>query len=122
MALILLDIVSSARRFCLPETEEQNTEENRQNPNAHGLGLLENLDNAVQEGGDPKEPFEQSSQHEKADDGNVNNLQLSVYAHPLQASESLTSLTGQGSVMSGMEPSVARAKTPMTSCHTIAND
>jgi hypothetical protein len=91
IALILLDTVSTSGRFCLPKTEEKDTEENGQNPNAHGLCLLENLNNAVQEGGDPEKPFKQSGQHEKADNGNVNNLQLSVmrthckeasYSHP----------------------------------------
>jgi hypothetical protein len=58
MALVLLGIVWSPSRFCLPKTKEQDTEENRQNANADGLCLLEYLDNAVQEGGDPEEPFQ----------------------------------------------------------------
>jgi hypothetical protein len=91
IALVLLDIASMAGRLCLPKTEEENTEENGQNANTNCLGLLENLHNAVQKGGDPEEPFEQSSYHESTNDGNINDLKVSVlrnhyeqasYSHP----------------------------------------
>jgi hypothetical protein len=60
--------------ICLPETEEEDTEENAQNADADGLSLLEDLDNAVHEGSDPEKPLQECHQHERANDGNVNNL------------------------------------------------
>lgn len=63
---------------CLPESEEEDTEEDGQNADTDRLGLLEDLDNAVQESGNPEEPLEQGSQHETTDDGNVGNLLQSV--------------------------------------------
>jgi hypothetical protein len=63
----------------LPETEEEKSEKDGQNANTDCLRLLEDLDNAVHEGGNPQEPLEECREHDSADDGNVNNLAQSVH-------------------------------------------
>jgi hypothetical protein len=78
MALRLLASTGTVGGWSIPEQEEENTEEDGQNADAHGLGLLEDLDNAVQEGSDPEKPLEEGCQHEGADDGDIDNLHLSV--------------------------------------------
>lgn len=57
MALLLLDTVVMGKSGCIPEGEEEDTEENGQDANTDRLGLLKDLDNAVQESGNPKEPL-----------------------------------------------------------------
>ena len=79
MALVLSgEVHPSANGMDLPETEEEDTEEDGQNAHTDCLGLLEDLDNAVHERGHPKEPLEQRHQHERSNDGNVGNLVRSV--------------------------------------------
>lgn len=126
MALLLLDLVVMRGLECLPEREEEDTKEDGQDANTDRLCLLEDLDNAVQESGNPKEPLEQSSQHETTNDSNIGNLLQSVSVPRRSAGDVLTSLAGQGSVMSGIEPSTsarattARAARPIISCQTMA--
>jgi hypothetical protein len=76
---------------CLPETEEKDTEEDSQNANADGLSLLKDLDNAVHEGSDPKKPLQQRHQHERGNDGNVNNLVPLVLVLAVSDSELINS-------------------------------
>jgi hypothetical protein len=80
MALMLLEWNVEAQRRYLPKAEEEKTEENRQNADTDRLGLLEDLDNAVQEGSNPQEPLEEGCKHDSADNGNINNLRRSVLA------------------------------------------
>lgn len=80
MALILLEENATAERMCLPKTEEEETEENRQDAYADCLGLLEDLDNAVQERSNPQEPLEKCCKHDSADNGDIDNLLRSVKA------------------------------------------
>jgi hypothetical protein len=74
MALSVLDELTRACKSSLPETEEEESEEDRQNANTNCLCLLEDLDNAVHECGNPQEPLEECCKHDSADDGNVNDL------------------------------------------------
>jgi hypothetical protein len=77
MALAQLAMkVWHAHQNHIPETEEEDTKENRQKTDTHGLGLLKDLDQTVCERGNPKEPFEQSSKHDTANDGDIDNLFL----------------------------------------------
>ena len=103
-----------AKENRVPEAEEHDTEEHGEQSHAHGLGLLENLDDAVQERGDPEKPLKKSSKHDTANDGYVDDLCL--LAAKLNAFETakLTSLVFHGSVISGIPWSsalVARART-----------
>ena len=38
------------------------------------LRLLENFDETIDEGSQPQEPFEESREHDGADDGDIDNL------------------------------------------------
>lgn len=58
----------------LPETEEEDTEENGQDAHTDCLCLLEDLDNAVQKRSNPEEPFEEGCEHERADNGDIDDL------------------------------------------------
>jgi hypothetical protein len=80
MALVRLEENAFAEQMCLPKTEEEETEENRQNAHADCLGLLEDLDNAVHERSNPQEPFEERCEHDSADNSNIDNLLRSVWA------------------------------------------
>jgi hypothetical protein len=104
-------------RSFLPETEEQDAEKDGEDAHTHRLSLLENLDNAVQKRGNPEEPFEQRCKHESAYNGDIDNLALLVLCTRIYHSR-LTSLTGQGALISGMLAS-ARTNRPTISFHTI---
>lgn len=60
----------------LPKTEEEDTKEDGQESDTDRLSLLEDLHKAVCECGDPEEPFKQSSKHDAANDGYIDNLSL----------------------------------------------
>jgi hypothetical protein len=74
MALVWLDKNVVVEALSLPETKEEETEEDGQNADTDGLGLLENLDNAVHERSNPQEPLEECCKHDGADDGDIDNL------------------------------------------------
>ncbi len=71
------------------------------------VGFYVNLDQTVQESCKPEEPFEESSHHHKAHDGDIYNLcvvsRASLYSTKCSQ---LTSATGQGAVMGAMPVSV----------------
>lgn len=58
----------------LPKQEEEDTKEDGENADTDRLGFLENLDDAVHEGSDPQEPFQERRKHERANDGDIDNL------------------------------------------------
>ena len=65
------------------------------------LRLLKNFDEAIDESGQPQEPFEESSEHDGADNGDIDNLgvhQRRAFKQQCML-EQLTSLLGHGSVM-----------------------
>jgi hypothetical protein len=74
MALLLLELFWEAGGVSVPEAEEEDSEEDGQYPYTDGLGLLEDLDQAICEGSNPEKPFEKGSKHDTADDGDVDNL------------------------------------------------
>jgi hypothetical protein len=74
MALALLDWNAAKCKVCSPKTEKEETEEDGQNAHTDGLGLLEDLDNAVQEGSNPQEPLKEGCKHDSANNGDVDNL------------------------------------------------
>jgi hypothetical protein len=86
----------------VPEAEEQDAEEHGEQSHTHGLGLLEDLDDAVQERGDPEKPLKKSSKHDTANDGYVDDLCLLVAKLIAIESAKLTSLVFHGSVISGI--------------------
>lgn len=77
MALFQLAVILGPKKCRdLPECEEEKTEEDGQNSDTDGLCLLENLDDAVQEGSNPEEPFKQSGQHDSTDNGDIDDLRV----------------------------------------------
>jgi hypothetical protein len=79
MALASLDKIATEECMCLPKTEEEETEENRQDAHADCLGLLEDLDNAVHERSNPQEPLQERCKHDSADNSDIDNLVRSVW-------------------------------------------
>lgn len=66
------------RKKSLPKEEEEDSKEDGQDADGNGLGLLEDLDDAVEKGSDPEKPLEEGGQHEGTNDGDVDNLGWSV--------------------------------------------
>jgi hypothetical protein len=80
MALLTVRDVGRVLVGVLPKRGEENHHDNRQNSYADCLGLLEDLDEAVHERGQPEKPFQKGGKHDCADDSGIDDLWYAVSA------------------------------------------
>lgn len=74
MALLLLGWYVLQAGIDSPKQEKQDAKKYGKNADTDGIGLLEDLYDAVQKCSDPQEPLEECSQHEGANNGDIDNL------------------------------------------------